>query len=220
VIRKAAVFTLFIWIFSSFVSAQNQRRPVQSSTRPPESNDRELRELTDEEIPPNLNFYTMDPLYNPDAVLGWAEERIEEKLDRGMLALSMEGGKVYLGWRLLKTDPASIAFNVYRSTADADPVKLNAEPIRITTDFIDTNPPPDRPNAWFVKPVLDGREQAPSEQAELPANLRAQQYKSIKLRDDVRGVSIVGIGDLNGVGSGGSAEAASTIEKIKETYAQ
>ncbi len=68
-------------------------RAGQGSTRPPKNNERGLRELTTEEIPPNLNFYAMDPLYNPDAVLGWAEERIEEKLNRGMLALSMEGGK-------------------------------------------------------------------------------------------------------------------------------
>ena len=199
-IRKAVLCGMLICILTCGVFAQNQQRPRRSSTRPPESNDRGLRELTDEEIPPNLNFYAMDPLYNPDAVLGWAEERIEEKLDRGMLALSMEGGKVYLGWRLLKTDPASIAFNVYRSTAGADPVKLNAEPIKATTDFVDTNPPPDRASAWFIKPVLDGREQAACELAELPANPPAQQYKSIKLKEDVRGVSIVGIGDLNGDG--------------------
>ena len=183
---------MLIWILASGLVAQNQRRPWRSSTRPPESNDRGLRELTDEEIPPNLNFYAMDPLYNPDVVLGWAEERIEEKLDRGLLALSMEGGKVYLSWRMLKTDPANIAFNIYRSIANGDAIKLNTGPIKATTDFIDTNPPLERENAWFIKPVLDGREQAVSKRAELPANPPAQQYKSIKLKDDVRGVSIVG----------------------------
>lgn len=191
---------LLIWIFASFVTAQNQRRPLQGSTRPPENIDRGLRELTAEEIPPNLNFYTMDPLYYPNAVLGWAEERIEEKLNRGLLALPIEGGKVYLSWRLLKTDPANIAFNVYRSTAGNDTVKLNAEPVRTTTDFIDADPLLDRANAWFVKPVIDGKEQPASEQAEMSANPPVQQYKSIKLKDDVRGVSIVGIGDLNGDG--------------------
>jgi len=80
---------MLIWILASGLVAQNQRRPWRSSTRPPESNDRGLRELTAEEIPPNLNFYAMDPLYNPDVVLGWAEERIEEKLGHG--------GRFYLG---------------------------------------------------------------------------------------------------------------------------
>lgn len=191
---------LLICFFVSVVTAQNQRRPRQGSTRPPETIDRGLRELSAEEIPPNLNFYTMDPLYDPNAVLGWAGERIEEKLNRGFLALPVEGGKVYLSWRLLKSDPSNIAFNIYRSTDEGDTVKLNAEPIKTTTDFIDTNPPPDRANAWFVKPVLDGREQEASERANLPANPPVKQYKSIKLKDDVRGVSIVGIGDLNGDG--------------------
>ncbi|MBN1361695.1 MAG: hypothetical protein JW993_13950 [Sedimentisphaerales bacterium] len=169
-------------------------------TRPPEGNDRGLRQLTDEEIPPNLNFYAMDPLYDPDAVLGWASERIEERIDRGMLALSMGDGKVYLGWRLLKSDPENIAFNVYRSTAGGEPVKLNAQPIMKTTDFIDDEAPLDNPSAWWIKPVVDGRETDASERAELAATALVQQYRSIQLKDDVRGVSMVGIGDLDGDG--------------------
>ncbi len=43
--------------------AQQQPPPTQPSTRPPENNDEVLRPLTPEEIPPNLNFYAMDPLY-------------------------------------------------------------------------------------------------------------------------------------------------------------
>lgn len=199
-IRNVVIYTLLIWIVVSVATAQNQQVPFRGSTRSPETIDRGLRELTAEEIPPNLNFYTMDPLYDPNAVLGWAEERIEERLNRGLLALPIEGGKVYISWRLLKTDPVNITFNIYRSTAGADTVKLNAEPIRTTTDFIDADPPQDQANAWYIKPVLDGREQPESERAELPANPSAQQCKSIKLKDDIRGVSVVGIGDLNGDG--------------------
>jgi len=141
----------------------------------------------------------MDPLYEPNAVLGWAGERIEEKLNRGMMALSMPDGKVYLGWRLLKTDPQDVAFNVYRSTADAAPVKLNAQPITKTTDFIDEKTPLDQANAWFIKPVINGQEQAASEQADLPANPAVRQYKSIPVKDDVR-AGMVGIADLDGDG--------------------
>ena len=49
-------------------------------------------------------------------------------------------------------------------------------------------------------PVVGGSELAPSARAELGVDAPAQQYKAIKLKDDVRGVSIVGIGDLNGDG--------------------
>ena len=72
--------------------AQNQS-PTQPSTRPPENNDQTLRPITPEEVPPNLNFYAIDPLYKPGIPLGWSQTRIEEKLDRGMLALATEGGK-------------------------------------------------------------------------------------------------------------------------------
>src|SRR5574339_446874 len=37
----------------------------QEATRPPENNDQMLRPLGPDEIPPNLSFYAMDPLYKP-----------------------------------------------------------------------------------------------------------------------------------------------------------
>lgn len=170
------------------------------STTPPEGNDRGLRELTPEEIPPNLNFYAMDPLYDPNAVLGWAGERIEERLNRGLVAVPTEGGKVYVGWRLLKTDPEDVAFHVYRTTAGGPPVKVNAQPVTRTTDLVDDKAPLDKANVWFVRAVVNGQEQAPSEQVELQANAPVQQFRSVPLRDDVRGVAMVGIGDLDGDG--------------------
>ncbi len=202
--RKVILNILLIGILSCSVIAQPPsgefgRRPRRTSTQPPLDNERGLRELSPEEIPPNLNFYAMDPLYDPNAVLGWAGERIEEKLNRGMLAIPIEDGKVYLCWRLLKTDPESIAFNIYRSTAGAASVKLNDQPLTKTTDFLDDKASFEQSNAWFVKPVINGRERAASELAELPANPPIQQYKSITLKDDVR-VSMVGIADLNGDG--------------------
>lgn len=134
--------------------------------------------------------------------MGWAEQRIEEKLARGMMAVPSGQGKVYLGWRLLRTDPESIAFNVYRSTAGGDAVKLNAEPLRKTTDFVDANPPLNHENAWWVRPVLNGKEQEACGRAVLAANPPQQQYISFKLRGDIEGHGIhkVGIGDLDGDG--------------------
>jgi rhamnogalacturonan endolyase len=173
---------------------------TQSGTHPPAGNDHMLREITPEEIPPNLNYYAMDPLYDPNAVLGWAETRIEERINRGMLALNAGGGKVYLGWRLLKNDPEDVAFNVYRSIAGSPAIKLNNLPLTETTDYIDDGASLERANAWFVKPIVNGQEQAASEQAALKANAPVQQYKSISLRDDVGGVAMVAVGDLDGDG--------------------
>jgi rhamnogalacturonan endolyase len=175
--------------------------PTQPSTRPPENNDQTLRPLTPEEIPPNLNFYAIDPLYKPGVPLGWAKERIEETLDRGLVALAADGGRVYLGWRLLKTDPTDVAFDVYRQTAGEKPAKLNAQPLRRTTDFVDEQAPRGRENSWSVRAIVNGREQQPSSAVTLPANAPAQAYRSIQLKQDVRSVDRVGIGDLNGDGA-------------------
>jgi rhamnogalacturonan endolyase len=189
-----------LFIGWSLAGAQNRQRPMQGPTRPPADNERGLRILTPEEIPPNLNFYAMDPLYDSNAVLGWAQQRIEEKLDRGILTVPIEGGKVYLGWRLLKSDPEDISFNVYRATEDGEVTRLNTEPIKQTTDFMDANPPPDKINTWWVIPVINGKEQQASERVDLPANPSVQQYKAISMKDDVRSVDRIGIGDLDGDG--------------------
>ncbi|UCD51795.1 MAG: hypothetical protein JSW27_04010 [Phycisphaerales bacterium] len=201
-IRNVTMLSLVLMLSAALAPAQDRRpRRGFGGTRPPANNERGLRELTDEEIPPNLNFYALDPLYDPNAVLGWAEQRIEEKLDRGMVALLTGEGQVYLSWRLLKSDSEDVTFNVYRSTAGAEPVQLNAEPVRQTTDFVDTEVPPGVGNAWWVTSVIDGREQQACERVELAADAPAQAYRVITLKDDIRGVSIVGVGDLNGDGA-------------------
>jgi rhamnogalacturonan endolyase len=198
---KKIILIISLFYFAGITSFTQNPSPSQPSTRPPEDNDRVLRPLTPEEVPPNLNFYAIDPLYRPGIPLGWAKERIEERLDRGMLALATEGGKVYLGWRLLKTDPEAIAFNIYRSTAGGAPVKLNAKPIQSSTDFVDADVPLTRANVWWVRAIINGQEKDDSVRATLLANPPVQQYRSIKLKADVRGVDRIGIGDLNGDGT-------------------
>ena len=148
--------SLLVGAVVALAAAQPPRMGGFGGLRPPTENERGLRRLTPEEIPPNLNYYAMDPLYDPNAVLGWSPTRIEEKLNRGVVALPVDSGKVYLGWRLLKNDPQGVTFNVYRSTAGEEPTKLDDRPIAATTDFIDDKAPTDRPNAWFVRAIVDG----------------------------------------------------------------
>ena len=59
-------------------------------------------------------------------VSGWARERVEERLNRGLLAMPEKDGQVYVGWRLLKTDPRGTVFNVYRAVDGGAPMR--AEP--------------------------------------------------------------------------------------------
>ncbi|MBP7050136.1 MAG: silent information regulator protein Sir2 [Phycisphaerae bacterium] len=198
--RDFSMFLSLVGTIVSVAAAQPPRMGGSGGLRPPTDNERGLRQLTPEEIPPNLNYYAIDPLYDPNAVLGWSPTRIEEKLNRGMLALLVDPGHVYLGWRLLKDDPQDVTFNVYRSTAGESPTKLNDRPIAATTDFVDDKAPTDRPNAWFVRAIVDGVEREASESAELAANPAPQQYRSIALKEDIRGIATVGIADLDGDG--------------------
>ncbi|NQT82837.1 hypothetical protein HQ563_07435, partial [bacterium] len=68
---------------------------------------------------------------------GGSAQRQMEKLGRGLVAINQGGGKVYVGWRLLGTDPDNTAFNLYRSTGGGDPIKLNDQPITDSTNFVD-----------------------------------------------------------------------------------
>lgn len=152
------------------------------------------------DIPPNLGFYTLDPFYQPGIQLGWAEKRIEESINRGLVAVPLGQGRVYVGWRLLKTDRSDVSFNLYRVTGSEQPRKVNGKPIVKTTDFIDQQVPMDKTNAWFVRAIADGVEQDPSETVALDPDSSPEQYKAISLKDDVRGVAMVAIGDLDGDG--------------------
>ena len=119
-----------------------------------------------------------------------------EQIDRGMVARPAGDGKVYVGWRLLASDHGELAFNVYRRTGGADAVKLNGEPLRRTTDFVDANAAPTKEHAWFVRPVLDGVVGPPSREAKLDGGKSAA-YISIPLQGDYT-FQKVGIADLDG----------------------
>jgi hypothetical protein len=73
-----------------------------------------------------------------------------EKLDRGLVVLRSAKGN-FLSWRLLKSDPAGVAFNVYRGSA-----KLNATPITQGTNFTDAAGAVGA--SYTVKPVTGGVE--------------------------------------------------------------
>ena len=211
-IKSAA---LIILLFCGLVLIAAAQEPTPAPERTPSS------------IAPNFSRYTLNPNPKP-AVLGWATERIEEKLNRGMSAFRTGETSVYLGWRMLKTDPADVAYNVYRSTTGASAVRINGEPIRKTTDFTDSKAPLDKENSWFVRAVVRGKEQESSIRAALAANSPIQQYKSFKIRDDipVNSIDKIGIGDLDGDGEydfvvkrpGGTIDPSFLTRKSPDTF--
>jgi rhamnogalacturonan endolyase len=129
------------------------------------------------------------------AVTAVAPLASEEKFNRGLIAVTNSDGKPYIGWRLLKTDPANTGFNVYRQPAGGRPVKVNPQPITASTNLVDTAAPAGTENRWFVRAVVGGREQAPSE----TVPLEASQLRTIKLEGDYA-ANKAAIADLDGDG--------------------
>lgn len=105
-----------------------------------------------------------------------------EHLGRGVVAVRSSETAVYVGWRLLGTDPAEVAFNVYRSTDGGAPSRLNEKPHAVTTDFVDTTADLSRANVYTVRPVRAGRELAASAPATLRANPPIQQFLTVPLQ--------------------------------------
>jgi hypothetical protein len=132
-------------------------------------------------------------------VVGWAKTRVDEKLGRGVVALRADPTGNYVGWRLLQSDPADIAFNVHRASGDGRPVKLTDQPLTRTTDFVDETAPADAPCTYWVRPVQGGKEGPPSEKVTVPPRSEALPYVRIRLDGDYT-FQKLGIGDLDGDG--------------------
>lgn len=136
-------------------------------------------------------------------MLGPLSVRAFEQLNRGMVAMPTGDG-VYLGWRLLQSDPPGLVFNLYRAVGDAEPVRVNERPIIAGTNFLDTTVPRDREVTWILRAVTLPRGSTPREGDELarvilPADAPVRPYVSIPLQGNY-GFQRVGIADLNGDG--------------------
>src|SRR5215204_6891837 len=134
-----------------------------------------------------------------------------ENLGRGVVAIRQNATDVYVGWRLSGTDPSSVAFNLYRSTGGGPAIQLNAAPISDTTNYVDTSADLTQSNAYFVRPVVNGTERAPSAAFTLPPNAGVQQYLNVPLQIPAGGTTPDGVsytysandasvGDLDGDG--------------------
>jgi rhamnogalacturonan endolyase len=78
-------------------------------------------------------------------------QRYMEDLNRATVAVHLGGDSIYIGWRMLATDPADIGFNLYRVSGRTKPVRLNSEPLTETTDYIDVCPGNSEMLRYFVK---------------------------------------------------------------------
>lgn len=138
-----------------------------------------------------------------------------EKLGRGLIAIPLEtgkrvfwgegsfdadAGKVYIGWRLLASDPKEITFNVYRQIENESMIKINESPIGNSTNFIDGEAPFGKKIFYTIKPVINGAEGTASELYPVePLTGEEKSYKTIKLKGDYT-FARVAIADLDGDG--------------------
>jgi len=133
-------------------------------------------------------------------------QRQMERLGRGVVVLHSATSQAYIGWRLLATDSTEIGFNLYRSANGAAAVKLNSSALTNTTDFLDTTANFTISNSWYVVPVTNGVEAAPSAAFGLAANSPVRQYLSWPLHAVTGGanapydVKFCWVGDLDGDG--------------------
>lgn len=128
-----------------------------------------------------------------------AQSKQMEFLSRASVAVRQSSSAVYIGWRMLGTDPSTIGFNVYRNG-----VKLNATPITNSTNYVDnvtTN------GTYTIRPVINGAEQAATPAVSVWTNI----YKTIPLQIPPGGTTPSGeaytytandcsVGDLDGDG--------------------
>jgi len=118
-------------------------------------------------------------------------QRQMEALDRGLVAVSTGGSKVFLSWRLFGTDASSTAFNIYRGTT-----KINASPITGATNYVDESGSTSA--TYAVRAIIDGTEQEPSKAVAVWASncltINLQSPGSIYAPNDIN------VGDLDGDG--------------------
>jgi rhamnogalacturonan endolyase len=128
-------------------------------------------------------------------------QRLMENLDRGVVAVREANDSVYIGWRILGTEPDETGFNIYRQSGNTKAVRLNKTPIMESTNFVDVNVNFKTDISYFVKAVLKGKEQEKSKVFTLKADAPVQQYINIPLRTPAGFTpNDVSVGDLDGDG--------------------
>jgi fibronectin type 3 domain-containing protein len=99
-----------------------------------------------------------------------------EKLNRALVAVETEQG-IYVGWRMLGTDPEDVSFDLYR-----DGGKVNETPISMTTNYLDTEGSLD--STYRIK--VNGDNSEPPMEA---VNVWNGQYLSVPLDKPTGGVT-------------------------------
>ena len=115
-------------------------------------------------------------------------QQMIEKLNRGLVAMRLDANQVYIGWRMLGTEPTDVSFNLY-----CNGKKVTESPIKTSTNYthnIITN------ETYSVRAIVNGIEQPTSETASVWAN----QYLDIPMQIPTGGTSPDGRSYIYSVG--------------------
>ena len=127
--------------------------------------------------------------------------QVQEKIDRGVVALASSTDSVYVGWRMLKDDPEAIAFNIYRQDIGFGGFeKVNEAPVVNSTNFMDATITPGHGYNYKIKSVHKGKEIDEPGVAYVFTLTGNVPYYSIKLEEEVE-LKRIGFGDLDGDGA-------------------
>lgn len=127
--------------------------------------------------------------------------QVQEKIDRGIVALAVSSDTVYVGWRLFKDDPKDIEFNVYRQDIGfGDFIKVNEKPVSNSTNFNDLTIEPGHGYNYKVKTTINGKEIDQPGEGYVFTFTESVPFTSIKLKDNVT-LKRIGFGDLDGDGA-------------------
>ncbi|KAJ8115242.1 hypothetical protein OPT61_g3061 [Boeremia exigua] len=106
-----------------------------------------------------------------------------ENLGRGVVVVRSSANSAFISWRLLGLDVTNIGFNVYRAANGGTATRLNADVLTKGTNFIDSTADFTVPNRYYVRSVIDDKEQSPASGSfTLPANNAQEPVVRVPLR--------------------------------------
>ncbi|WP_305037447.1 hypothetical protein [Gracilibacillus salinarum] len=109
-----------------------------------------------------------------------AKKRQMEQLDRALVAVQSDDG-VYVGWKMLGTDPTDVKFNLFR-----DGKKVNKKPIEDSTNFFDEDGTAD--STYQVKIIKGSGDKITKE-----VNVWSENYLSVALDKPAGGTTPDGV---------------------------
>ena len=126
----------------------------------------------------------------------FGKPRVRDRLDRGLVAVPLAGGKVYLSWRLRDKDPNDVTFRVHRRVAGGTRALLTVRPADGTTDFVDGSAPAGKECSYTVCVARGDKIGSDSEPVSIAPGAEPAGHVAIKLQGKYT-FQKVGIADLD-----------------------